>query len=87
MAHLPNVYAIINITDLGNVDFSQVGETSENTTRKNIALTEFVLKWYDEHEPTFIADGTIVPISVLTHAEALTLMSTEEWSEPMPEPE
>ena len=87
MSHLPNVYAIINITDLSNVDFSQVGETSENTIRKSLDLNEFVLKWYNEHEPTFIGDGTIVPISVLTHTEARNLMATPEWSEPMPEPE
>ena len=87
MSHLPNVYATIDIADLSNVDFSQVGETSEDTIRKNLALTEFVLKWDDEHEPTFIEDGTIVPLQTLTHAEALTLMATEEWTEPIPEPE
>ena len=87
MAHLPNVYGIINIVDLSNVDFSQVGETSEDTIRKNLALTEFVLKWEDEHEPTFIADGTIVPLQTLTHSECVALMATEEWTEPMPEQE
>ena len=85
MAHLPNVYAIVNIADLPNVDFSQVGETSEDTIRKNLALTEFVLKWEDEHEPTFIEDETIVPLQTLTHSECVALMSTEEWTEPMPE--
>lgn len=87
MAHLPDIYATINIADLSSVDFSQVGETSENTIRKNIALTEFVLKWEDEHEPTFITDGTIVPLQTLTHSECVALMATEEWTEPMPEPE
>ena len=48
----------------------------------NLALTEFVLKWH--HTPTFIEDGTIVPLQVLTHEEALALMQTSEWSEPMP---
>lgn len=85
MSHLPDVYAIVNINDLNKVDFSQVGETSENTIRPNIAETKFVLKWEHEHEPTFITDGSIVPIQVLTHEEALLLMSTAEWSEPMPE--
>ena len=85
MPHLPNVYTTINIADLANVDFSQVGETSENTIRKNLAETEFVLKWYNEHEPTFITDGTITPVQTLTHAQALTLMATEEWTEEIPE--
>ena len=85
MSHLPNVYATIDIADLSNVDFSQVGETDENTIRKSIDELLFVLKWEDEHEPTFITDGTIVPIQTMSHSECVALMSTEEWTEPMPE--
>lgn len=84
MSHLPDVYAIININDLNKVDFSQVGETSEQTIRKSLDETLFVLKWEHEHEPTFISDGTIVPVSTLSHAECLVLMSSPEWSEPEP---
>jgi hypothetical protein len=31
--------------------------------------------------PTFITDGTIVPLQVLTHEECLELMNTPEWTE------
>ena len=82
MSHLPDVYAIIEIAAVNAVDYSQVGETSIDTIRMNLALTEFVLKWH--HTPTFIEDGTIVPLQVLTHQEALSLMATAEWSEPEP---
>jgi len=82
MSHLPDVYAIIEIAAANAVDYSQVGETSIDTIRINLALTEFVLKW--EHEPTFITDGTIVPLQTLTHAEALALMATPEWTEEIP---
>ena len=75
-------YAIINIADLGNIDFAQVGETDENTIRKSLDETQFVIKY--NAEPTFIADGTVTPLQTLTHAEALTLMATAEWSEPIP---
>ena len=84
MSHLPNVYATIDIADLSNVDFSQVGETSENTIRKSLDELLFILKWEDEHEPTFIADGTIIPIQTMSHSECVALMATEEWSEPEP---
>jgi hypothetical protein len=84
MSHLPDVYATINIADLTNIDFSQVGETDENTIRKSLDDTLFVIKWFNQHEPSFIADGTVVPVQTLTHAEALTLMATAEWSEPIP---
>ena len=79
---IAETYAIINIADLGNVDFSQVGETDETTIRKSLDETQFVLKW--DIEPTFITDGSIVPLQNLTHQEALTLMVSPEWSEPMP---
>ena len=79
---IADTYAIINIADLGNIDFSQVGETDENTIRKSLDETQFVLKW--NTEPTFITDGTVVPLQTLTHDQALTLMATSEWSEPIP---
>ena len=75
-------YAIINTSDLSNIDFSQIGETSAETLRYNLAGTEFVIKW--NSTPTFISDGTVVPVSELTHQEALALMATAEWSEPEP---
>ena len=84
MSHLPNVYAIINIADLSLIDFSQIGEDNENTIRKSLDETEFLIKWDDEHEPTFIEDGSVVPLQTLTHQEALALMATAEWSEPIP---
>jgi hypothetical protein len=79
---IADTYAIINIADLVNIDFSQVGETDENTIRKSLDETQFVLKW--NTEPTFITDGTVVPVQTLTHEEALVLMASAEWSEPIP---
>ena len=81
MSHLPNVYATINITDLPLIDFSQIGEDNVNTIRKSLDGTEFLIKWFDEHEPTFIADGTVVPLQIMTHDESLALMGTSAWSE------
>ncbi|ANS03022.1 hypothetical protein [uncultured Mediterranean phage uvDeep-CGR1-KM17-C101] len=75
-------YATINIADLPLIDFSQIGETSENTIRKSLDETEFVIKW--NTEPSFITDGSVTPLEVMTHAEALVLMATAEWSEPIP---
>ena len=82
MKRIADTYAIINIRDLVNIDFSQVGETDQNTIRKSLDETQFVLKW--NIEPTFITDGTVTPLQTLTHEQALALMSTPEWSEPIP---
>ena len=76
-------YAIINIADLANIDFSQIGETDENTIRKSLDDSQFVIKW--NTEPSFITDGTVSPLQTLTHEKALTLMASAEWSEPIKE--
>ena len=73
-------YSICNIaTDLKNIDFSQVGESSASTIRKSLDDTLFVIKY--SSEPSFIKDGTVKPSQTLTHTEALELMSTAAWSE------
>ena len=77
-----STYAIIQATDLSSIDFDQIGQTSADTLRYNLAGTEFVIKW--DTTPTFISDGSVVPVSELTHQEALALMATAEWSEPIP---
>ena len=71
-------YTILNISDLANVDFTQVGETSENTVRKSIDGTQFGIKY--NNTPSFISNGTVIPIQVLNHAEVLELMATDAWS-------
>tara|TARA_R100000734_G_scaffold17056_1_gene13249 strand:+ start:3511 stop:3768 length:258 start_codon:yes stop_codon:yes gene_type:complete len=75
-------YAIINITDLPLIDFSQIGETGENTIRKSLDELQFLIKW--NTEPTFIADGTVVPVQIMSHRESLVVMNNSEWQQPMP---
>ena len=84
MAHLPNVYATISTNDIDKVDFTQVPEKNNKYLRYSLDGTEFIIKWFDEHEPTFISDGTVTPIEVMTHEQALILMATDEWTEPLP---
>ena len=74
-------YATINIADLPLIDFSQIGETDENTIRKSLDGLEFVIKW--NTEPSFITDGSVTPLEVMTHEQALVLMASAEWSEPI----
>lgn len=76
-------YATINIADLPLIDFAQIGETDENTIRKSLDGLQFVIKW--NTEPTFILDGSVAIIQVMTHDEALVLMASAEWSKPIDE--
>ncbi len=75
-------YAILSIGDLLNIDFSQIEESNENTVRISLDGLEFVIKY--TNTPTFIADGSVLPLQVLTHKETLALMQTPEWSEEIP---
>ena len=71
-------YAIININDLDNVDFTQIGETSSEKIRKSLDGSMFVIKW--ETEPDFIKDDVVIPLQVLSYQECLELMNTSEWT-------
>ena len=76
-------YAVINITDLELIDFSQIEETSRDTIRKSLDNTQFVIKWQNGYEPTFISDGTVIPVGTYDHHAILQLMATDKWSEPI----
>lgn len=78
-------YGIINTSDLSSVDFTQVMPNESDEVRDSLDGLMFVIKWNEDHEPTFITDGTITPVSILSHADCLTLMQTIEWQEPIPE--
>ena len=79
--HRADTYGIISIVDIDKVDFSQVPEENNENLRKSIDGSKFVIKWYHGEEPTFITDGSVTPLQTLTHAEALALMATAEWSD------
>lgn len=78
MNKIAETYATINIADLSLIDFSQIEENNENTIRKSLDGTQFVIKW--NSEPSFITDGTVTPLQVMNHAQAVTLMQTSEWN-------
>jgi len=77
-------YIVIDIdTQTASVDFSQINTTSAQTMRRNLANTEAMLSY--DVEPSFITNGRLVPIQTLNHEEALALLATPAWSEPIPE--
>lgn len=79
---IAETYATISIADLGLIDFSQIHETSAETIRKSLDETEFVIKY--DAVPSFILDGSVEILQAMNHEEALQLMASEEWSEPLP---
>jgi len=82
--HNNKTYAVINLTDVGLIDFAQVGESSVSTIRKSLDDTQFVIKWENGYIPTFISDFSVVPVADYDHHSVLELMATSAWSEPIP---
>ena len=76
-------YAIISVSELDLIDFSEIDETSKDTIRINNEQTQFVIKWENGYTPTFITDDSVVPVGTYNHAEILEIMATAEWSEPI----
>ena len=83
--HNTKTYAVINLSDIGLIDFAQVAQSSASTVRKSLDDTQFVIKWEDGYTPTFITDGSVVPVGTYDHHAILELMATPEWSSPIEE--
>ncbi len=74
-------YIVIDIdTQTKLIDFSQINTTSAQTMRRNLANTEAMLSY--QVEPSFITNGTVVPLQTLNHEEAIALIDTPEWTAP-----
>jgi|TARA_S200002703_G_scaffold149538_1_gene147211 hypothetical protein len=78
-------YIVINIdTQTRLIDFSQVNTTSSQTMRRNLANTEAMIAY--QVTPSFITNGSVVPLQTLTHEEALALLATPAWTDPNVDP-
>ena len=79
---MATTYAVINLTDTNAILFSQVNQSSAQTMRRNLANTQGLLSY--QVEPSFITNGSLVPVSTMNHEQALELMATPAWSDPIP---
>jgi hypothetical protein len=85
MSYENREFMIFNVSELPQIDFTQVLETSIDTVRKSVDQTKTFVKW----------DGTTIPSSVdslttkegpYTYEEMLTILATPEWTDPNPIP-
>jgi hypothetical protein len=76
-------FMIFEVSELDQIDFTQVLESSINTVRKSVDETKTFVKW----------DGTTIPSSVdslttkegpYTYDEILAILATPEWTDPNP---
>jgi len=71
-------YVIIGAGEVDSVDFNQVDETSADTIRYSVDGTKTFVK-YDGAKPTFLYGK-----DTYTHSQILTILATDEWTDPNP---
>ena len=77
-------YIVIDLSSTDSVLWSQVSQSSAQSMRRNLANTQGLLSY--SVTPSFISDGSVVPVGdIMNQTEALALLATSAWSEPMPE--
>jgi hypothetical protein len=81
MSYENREFMIFNVSELLQIDFTQVLETSIDTVRKSVDETKTFVKW----------DGITIPSSVdslttkegpYTYNEILDILATPEWTDP-----
>lgn len=74
-------FMIFNVSELPNIDFTTVLETSEETVRKSVDETKTFVKW-DGEIPECVSILTTKE-GPYTYEEILDILSTLEWSKPI----
>jgi hypothetical protein len=71
-------FMIFSTTELNQIDFTQVHETSINTVRKSLDETLTFVKW-DGNIPSSV-DALTTKQGPYTYEEILTILSGPEWT-------
>jgi len=77
-------FAIFSTTELDQINFSEVLETSVETVRKSVDDTKTFVKWDGETPPPSVQALTTIE-GYYTYTEMLEILSTPEWTAPMEE--
>ena len=75
-------FMIFNVSELNQIDFNTVLETSADTVRKSVNETKTFVKW-DGTIPTCVSNLTTKE-GPYTYDEILQILSAPEWTNPMP---
>jgi hypothetical protein len=78
-------FMIFNVSELNQIDFNTVLETSEDTVRKSVDQTKTFVKW-DGIIPSCVSNLTTKE-GPYTYDEILQILNTPEWTIPIPIPE
>lgn len=73
-------FMMFNVSELNNIDFNQVLETSSDTVRKSVDGTKTFVKWEGD-TPTCVSNLTTKE-GPYTYSEILTILATSAWTDP-----
>ena len=73
-------FIIFNVSELNQIDFTQVLETSIDTVRKSVDQTKTFVKW-DGVMPEFVNNLTTKE-GPYTYNEIISILQTSEWKDP-----
>ena len=79
-------FMIFNVSELSNIDFTQVLETSIDTVRRSVDGTLTFVKWDSDTIPTTV-DSLTTKQGPYTYDEIVTILATDVWTnnETLPE--
>jgi len=72
-------FMIFNISELNQINFNEVLETSSDTVRKSVDQTKTFVKWDGDSIPSSV-EGLTTKQGPYTYSEILEILSTEEWT-------
>ena len=75
-------FMIFNVSELDEIIFTEVLETSADTVRKSVDGTKTFVKW-DGTIPECVANLTTKE-GPYTYEEILVILATPEWTDPNP---
>ena len=81
MAYENREFMIFNVSELDQIDFNQVLETSIDTVRKSVDETKTFVKWDGETIPSSI-EALTTKEGPYTYEEILAILTTPEWTNP-----
>ena len=76
-------FMIFNISELNNINFSQVLESGPDTVRKSVDGTKTFVKWDGDSIPSSVANLTTKE-GPYNYDEILEILSGAEWTSPDP---
>ena len=76
-------FMIFNVSELPNIDFTQVLETSIDTVRESIDETKTFVKWNGNVIPSSV-DSLTTKEGPYTYTEMITILNGPEWTSDEP---